>query len=580
MKIKKLTVEEILKYKFDGELIYLRKSTDDADNQKNSIEYQMTACLNYAKSKNIRIADITIPGFCKNGIISEHHSGFKEDLDFEMLPDGSIKYEIQRPKFGLLMQLLKLKKVTGCISLCWDRISRNDNDSVLIKKLIKLGSNIRFADTEYAQGSAGTVHMGVDGLFANYYSVTISEKVKKGNAKLIAEGKCIKASPLGYLDASDGTNRKTFDPVRAPIVKEIFEKYSTGEWSYATLADWAQQQGLTTKPRRKNRNEEDRISGLSIAEIPKLSKPVSNKTIEHILVNPFYIGMFIYNGELIKSTSHTPLIDKELFYKVQAIQKQRNKSKNYPEMDFFTFRGFVKCSECQRIYSPYIKKGITYYRSKCRTGCQNTKQNIKQAVIEEYVSQLLEKLIFTNEELCDIEKVAHKEINEISIRRKTEMTEIRRKLDKTLLDLDYLNKEKITLLRLGSTPEEIKKDQERLLAEIESYKKQLNAHVETAEDLVNFVTTFTELIKNTSLYWKYALDTEKNEIMKIIFSELLISSENKNFVANKGFDIVLRRVPYNIENFSALNVSISELLSVKKSLENRLFRIENIFIAN
>ena len=114
-------------------LIYNRKSTDDADNQKNSLAYQLIRNLEFAKRNNLPIAEgLTVPGFCEAGIVNESHSGFKEDLDFVITKNGSIQYSVLRPKFLQLVQMLKNKEIKGCIFLCWDRSSRNKQDLSLI----------------------------------------------------------------------------------------------------------------------------------------------------------------------------------------------------------------------------------------------------------------------------------------------------------------------------------------------------------------------------------------------------------------------------------------------------------------
>src|SRR5688572_11927918 len=106
-------------------LIYNRKSTDDAENQKNSLQYQRMRNVDFTKRAGLSIAGLTIPGFCENGIIDERHSGYKEEADFEISADGSVHYRVLRPKFLKLAELLKAKKVKGAIFLCWDRASRN-----------------------------------------------------------------------------------------------------------------------------------------------------------------------------------------------------------------------------------------------------------------------------------------------------------------------------------------------------------------------------------------------------------------------------------------------------------------------
>src|ERR1700749_4689106 len=56
-------------------LVYARKSTDEPDNQKNSIKYQRAENLKFAQREHLSIAPITLTGFCLEGLISERHSG-------------------------------------------------------------------------------------------------------------------------------------------------------------------------------------------------------------------------------------------------------------------------------------------------------------------------------------------------------------------------------------------------------------------------------------------------------------------------------------------------------------------------
>src|SRR5580698_577753 len=87
-------------------LVYSRKSTDEPDNQKNSIKYQRAENTRFAAKEGFTIASITITGLCVDGIISERHSGFKEDNTLSITNDGMVHYRIERPKFHRLVQFL------------------------------------------------------------------------------------------------------------------------------------------------------------------------------------------------------------------------------------------------------------------------------------------------------------------------------------------------------------------------------------------------------------------------------------------------------------------------------------------
>ena len=217
------------KYK-DFYPIYTRKSTDDSQNQKNSLESQRQRNLAFAKQQGLFVPPLTIAGFCTDGVISESHSAYKQEDEFIITPNGSMQYRILRPKFRALIEALNAKKFKGAIFMCWDRASRNGQDNLILNKLIEQGCDIRFVDAAYERNSSGKLYRGIDAVFSGHFSDVISEKVHNAYDKLHAEGRCTYAAPIGYLDA--GSDSKPFDPERAPIVKRIFELYATGEWSF------------------------------------------------------------------------------------------------------------------------------------------------------------------------------------------------------------------------------------------------------------------------------------------------------------------------------------------------------------
>ena len=522
-------------------LIYNRKSTDDADNQKNSIDYQIGQSLKFAKQEKLEIANYSEEGFCENGIIKEKHSAFKTS-ELKMRKDGTVEYRIERPKFQIMMQKLLNKQFKGIICLCWDRLSRNEQDGVIIKNLIKNGIDIKFVQATYEQSSSGALHMDIDGMFSSHYSRVISEKVKGAQEKLRNEGKCIYMSPIGYID--EGSDKKTIDSERVIIVKRLFELYSTGEWSLFQLAKWANKQGLTTKPIRRKRTKEELLAGIEINEIEKASRPVNNKTIEHILKNPFYIGKIKLNkkGDKFLDGIHQSLIDVSLFNKVQEVLKSKCVKIHYVDKDFFTYRNIIKCT-CGRSYSPYQKKGINYYYSRCLDGCQNKNKNIKESDIDEMVIEVLKKINFTEEEKREIETRAKISLDNIAENRNKELDDLNRERKRIYADLNYLTKNKISLLRNNAmTIDQMGEEERKLNKELELIDQKTNAHKETSQEIMKYITTFSELIKSMELCYKNALDSEKREIATQVFSELVVSDRKiAKINAKEGFLALFKR---------------------------------------
>lgn len=71
------------------------------------------------------------------------------------------------------------------------------------------------------------------GSFAQFEREIIVERIKAGLAEKARQGELIGPLPLGYRRIEDGSVE--LDPVTAPLVKEAFAQYATGEHSLRDL---------------------------------------------------------------------------------------------------------------------------------------------------------------------------------------------------------------------------------------------------------------------------------------------------------------------------------------------------------
>ena len=518
-------------------LIYTRKSTDDANNQKNSIDFQIGACLRFAQERGLPLAQDAVEGFYEAGIIREKHSAYKTS-GLLVEEDGSVQYKIERPKFQRLITSLVKKEYLGVICLCWDRISRNEHDGIIIKNLIAEGVAVHFVQATYEQTSSGALHMDIDGMFAGHYSRVVSEKVRHAKEKLSQEGKCTYPSPIGYLDA--GSAKKEFDPERAPLVRRLFELYATGEWGLVQLAKWANENGLTSKPVRRDRTEAEILAGIENTT-EKVSTPLTHKSVEYILRNPFYIGKIRHRKQYIDGI-HPILIDSATFYRVQDILKSKNKSVYYVDKRFFIYRGLIHCT-CGRVYTPYEKKSRTYYNAKCLKHCQSSDRNLTERAIDAAIEELLGQIHFTDTELAEIESRAKVGLKRISTKRNKELEDLHSQRKRILGDFDYLKANKITLLRHNTmSPKEFTEEHGRLEAELAEVDAKVQAYSQSESEMLKYVITFSELVKMAKEYYKHALDSEKREIAKQVFSELVFfEGKLHHFEAKDGFQALFAR---------------------------------------
>lgn len=537
---------DILSGKYrDAYLIYNRKSTDDEDNQKNSITYQRAENNRFAFKERLPVANITIKGFCSDGVVSEKHSGFKEDNNIIITDDGLVQYRIDRPKFQKMLQFVSQGYFKGLICLCWDRISRNKGDDTLIRKLMRKGVDIRFAYAQYDKTSSGALHMDIDGMFSQHHSRVTSEKVTISMRNAREKGICTYRAPIGYLNLGE-MEHKPFDPERAPIIKQLFELYSTGEWSLSDLERFSKEQNFLTNPRRPRRTREEILAEEDDEAIKteKISLPVNINHISRILTNPFYIGKIMGNeGKYIESKSHEPLISEELFDQVQIILKKKKVSIHYTEKLDIPLRGMLRCTYCQRVYTPYIKKGIHYFNSRCVSGCINNFKNFNFKFCTENIEAIMEGLYFTDEEIEKMDAGVSTNIALLEERRAKELEQIERKKKKLREDLAYINSNKLSLLKTGVySPEALLEEETRINEELTACQNAEQVSDIAMQETMNEVMKLSELIKNLIPYYNFANPYEKEKIIRIIFSELHVSENIFTFKCKKGFECFENRL--------------------------------------
>ena len=520
-------------------LIYNRKSTDEADNQKNSISYQKSENARFAHRERLGVANITIKSFCADGVVSEKHSGFTEDNEISITDDGLVQYRIDRPKFQKMLQLVSQGYFKGIICLCWDRISRNKGDDTLVRKLMRKGVDFRFVYAKYEKSSSGALHMDIDGMFSQHHSRVTSEKVTLTIKNNREKGICTYRAPIGYLNLGEMEN-KPLDPERAPVIKQMYEYYATGDWSLSDLSRYAKEQGFTTVPMRRRRTKEEMLAEEDdeAEELPKISQLASVNLISRILTNPFYTGKTLDpDGKYIESNSHVALVSQQLFDDVQAVLKKKKVSIHYTEKLDLPLRGIIRCSHCKRVYTPYPKKGIQYYNSRCVDGCVNTFKNFNFAFIDKEVSKLLSNLYFTEDEIEEMDARTSTEIALLEEKRQKGFDQIERKKKKIREDLAYLHSNKISLLKSGVyTPEGYVAEETQLEASLTALKGSEDISDEAMRETMKDIEKLSELIKDVVPVYNFAKPHEKEKIIRIIFSELYVSQDVLQYKVKKGFE--------------------------------------------
>ena len=208
----------------------------------------------------------------------------------------------ERPDFLRMIEDSNKKLFQGIVVYQLDRFARDRYDSAIYKhKLKKNGVRVYSAKEHISDDASGVAMEGMLETFAEYYSVELSQRVKR-NLKLNAEQGYFNGGypPLGYktteIKLGNFTKKKLeIDTLTAPIVKEIFEMRANGT-NILDIVKELNSKGYKT------------IQG----------KEFKKNSLQQILKNKRYIGTNIYNDEEFPNTIPA-IIDKELFDKVQEI---------------------------------------------------------------------------------------------------------------------------------------------------------------------------------------------------------------------------------------------------------------------
>jgi len=529
----------------DHYLIYNRKSTDDAANQKNSITYQKAENLRFAARSDLRIAKLTLEGFCTDGIISERHSGFKEDVEFIVGDNNMVQYRIERPKFHRLVQYLSQGYFKGVVFLCWDRASRNKGDDTLIRKLMKANMDIRFALAQYDKTSAGELHMDIDGMFAEHHSRVTREKVTITIRNARSRGLCTHKAPVGYLNTGS-MECKPLDPKRAPIVRQLFERAATGEWTLADLARWAVDQGFTMPPVRRRRTVEETLAEEEDdvrLEVEKVEHLPTFNSIHKILTNPTYTGKLPdEHGVWKPSPIIEPIVTDELFKQTQGALNARRKSAHYIEYLDHPLRGLMRCGACGRLYTPYEQKGITYYGARCAKTCSNTRKNVSFAYVAEKIGTLIESLYLTDDEVAKLDASTTTDIALFDLKRQDRLEAGERRKKRIREELHYLQGNRLPLLKAGVyTPESFVAEEERLNAELHALNIEEEVSDVSMAETARDVRTISELVKSRRIVYDFANPSEKDRIIRSLFSELTLVENTLQFKCKTGLAALERR---------------------------------------
>lgn len=283
--------------------LYARKSTESEERQVLSIDSQIKEMLQLAEREELEIVEIK----------RESHSA---------------KDTGQRPIFNEIIEEIRGGKFNGILTWAPDRISRNAGDLGRIVDLMdqKHLVEIRTFGQRFTNNPNEKFMLMILGSQAKLENDNRGINVKRGLRTRVEMGLWPGVAPLGYLNQKlmDRKCQIVIDPLRAPIIKKIFEKVAYEQWSGRKVYNWLK---------------------FELNFHTRGNKPLTLSGIYKILDNPIYYGPFEYPRESGNwyQGKHTPIVTQELFEKAQAHLKRDQIVRETKE---FSFTKLFTCGYC------------------------------------------------------------------------------------------------------------------------------------------------------------------------------------------------------------------------------------------
>ncbi len=254
----------------------------------------------------------------------------------------------------------------------YDRFARNIADSQTYEKIL-LSHNVELVSAKEGipEGASGFLVKGMHELLAQYYSVNLSENVRRGHETNALKCKWNGGRIYGYRRSADGY----FEIVEheAEAIRLMYQLYDRGYTMQQIVRE--------LKP-----YETGTKSGWNVMRVSRFLK------------SPRYKGTYIYDSHVVEDAIPA-IVDKKLWERVN--DKMKSKSQCAPRKDSATYPLSTKLfDEHGNAYvgtSGKSHTGKTYYYYKNTA----TKELIRKDLVDEAISEALSDVLSESETTID-----------------------------------------------------------------------------------------------------------------------------------------------------------------------------------
>lgn len=306
-------------------------------------------------------------------LLEEYASGRHYHV-LEVFTDVETAKKAGRSGFGKMVTFLH--EHTECHTILvekTDRLYRNIRDWVTLDDIVDLEIHLvkeNIILNAASRSSEKFIH-GIKVLMAKNFIDNLTEETRKGMLEKARQGIWPSFAPIGYVNVlrEDGKKIIELDPVRAPIVVKLFEKYASGDVAISELVRISRTAGLSARGHKNT---------------------YGKAAIQRILRNPIYCGDVFWAGKSFAGI-HTPLVSRELWNTVQEAMEGRRKLKGRRRKHDYPFSRIVLCGHCGGLMTGQQHKQFIYYHCSGHFG-KCPEPYVRQEKLEDAFSEVLRRL--------------------------------------------------------------------------------------------------------------------------------------------------------------------------------------------
>ena len=295
----------------------------------------------------------------------------------------------QRP-FGLQIERIERGEAEAVVFAYRDRADRSIvSGSEAIERIEAVGGLLIAGGSILSHKTADKWAEATMGSFmAEWQRRQIKEKSAKGQARAVARGATPWSRvPLGYNRKDDGTLKP--DPKEVPIARRVFEMRAEGE-SMTAIRQMLKSHGIKR----------------------------SHRGVQVMLASRVYLGE-IHFGNLVNLHAHEPIIDRELFHRVQKMVIPRGRQ---PRSDRLLSRlDVLRCGSCGARLSPMkLPKQNDYpiYRCPSTSDCPHH-VTISAVMVEQFVTDAVKEALADAEGRASMAQNAQEAISRLKSTQET-----------------------------------------------------------------------------------------------------------------------------------------------------------------